>query len=217
MTDERTERFVAIGRSESEAIARVLRELSALREEVRLEIQRTPEGWFLAEGILQERRASVRLVEQFLALVAKVLLPEIPTRVILSEVTDKLVRFNIQADRRESLGALIGKRGYILQAITTLASEIFRFQGDRRKVIVDAGGYLRRKESRLREVFLQALERARKSGLEVDLGPMSAEDRQIIYALADKYPDARIRTVGSGQERRIIVFVEGQPPSESPA
>ena len=196
----------AVGTTEKEAAHRALRELKALPDEVDLLIQRQPDGTYYARATLKVRKQSLVLVEAFLEEILRVLLPEANARVVLTDVTENLVRYNVSCDKSEQLGALIGKHGATLRAIQVIAREIFSKKQDKRKVIVDAGNYFRKREQSLRELFESRVSAALEENKEQDLGPLPREDRELIYEWARVTPGVDIRTVGPENDRHIIIL-----------
>ncbi|MHA2621758.1 MAG: KH domain-containing protein [bacterium JZ-2024 1] len=196
----------AVGRTESEATHRALRELKALPEEVELVVKKRPDGTYYARAEIKERKESLALVESFLETVVQSFLPESDAWFVLTDVTERLVRYNIMADKAEKLGALIGKRGTTLLAVQTIARELFARKQDRRRLIIDAGNYLRKREQALRELFQKSVAKVLQEKKELDLGALPREDREMIYEWARATPEVALRTVGPAEERHIVLI-----------
>jgi len=108
-------------------------------------------------------------------------------------------------------GRLIGKGGRTLAALEFLANAVVnKVEGEAPvRVNVDVGGYKRRRDERLRVVAQRAAARVRKSGMPVELEPMSAAERRVVHmALADD-PAVESESTGEGRDRRVVVYPAG--------
>lgn len=108
-------------------------------------------------------------------------------------------------------GRLIGKGGRTLAALEFLANAVVnKVDGEPPvRVNVDVGGYKRRRDERLRVVAQRAAARVRKSGMPVELEPMSAAERRVVHmALADD-PAVESESTGEGRDRRVVVYPAG--------
>lgn len=127
--------------------------------------------------------------------------------------------YSVEADRDEEGGVrvdihggdpgrLIGKGGRTLAALEFLTNAVVNKVEDEHpvRVSVDVGGYKKRRDERLRQVAQRAAARARKTGMPVELDPMSAAERRIVHVeLAD---DASIESesTGEGRDRRVVIY-----------
>lgn len=110
-------------------------------------------------------------------------------------------------------GRLIGKGGRTLAALEYLANAVVnKVETDAPvRVNVDVGGYKRRRDERLRQVAQRAASRVKKSGMPVELEPMSAAERRVVHvALADD-PGVESESTGEGRDRRVVVYPAGDP------
>jgi spoIIIJ-associated protein len=104
-------------------------------------------------------------------------------------------------------GRLIGKGGRTLAALEFLTNAVVnKVEGEPPvRVNVDIGGYKRRRDERLRQVAQRAAARVRKTGMPVELEPMSAAERRVVHVeLAD---DAAVtsESTGEGRDRRVVI------------
>lgn len=107
----------------------------------------------------------------------------------------------------EDLDAIIGRDGEVLDAVQLLAAQAVRRQpgGQRRGVLVDAGGYRARRAELLARLAHKAADEAAEFGEEIELEPMSALDRRTVHmAIADR-ADVDTRSEGEEPRRRIVV------------
>lgn len=107
----------------------------------------------------------------------------------------------------DGLDALIGRDGEVLDAVQVLAAQAVRRQpgGQRRGVLVDAGGYRAQRAELLARLAAKAADEAVEYGEEIELDPMSALDRRTVHmALVDR-TDVETRSEGEDPKRRIVV------------
>ena len=108
-------------------------------------------------------------------------------------------------------GRLIGKGGRTLAALEFLTNAVVnKVEGEQPvRVNVDVGGYKRRRDERLRVVAQRASARVRKSGLAVELEPMSAAERRVVHMELADDPAVESESTGEGRDRRVVVYPVG--------
>jgi len=104
-------------------------------------------------------------------------------------------------------GRLIGKGGRTLAALEFLANAVVnKVEGEPPvRVNVDIGGYKRRRDERLRQVAQRAAARVRKSGMAVELEPMSAAERRVVHVELADDPSVTSESTGEGRDRRVVI------------
>lgn len=103
-------------------------------------------------------------------------------------------------------GRLIGKGGRTLAALEFLSNAVVnKGDADPIRVVIDVGGYKRRRDERLRQTALRAASRVRKSGDPVELEPMSAAERRIVHMAIAEEVDVVSESTGEGRARRVVV------------
>jgi spoIIIJ-associated protein len=116
---------------------------------------------------------------------------------------DKIITVNINGD---DLGVLIGYHGEHLSAIQTiLALMVFQKTGERKTVIVDAGGYQGEKVARLEDIAIRAAEKARFLASPVALPPMSSYERRIVHLKVEQLEGVLSESEGEGWDRHVII------------
>jgi spoIIIJ-associated protein len=106
-----------------------------------------------------------------------------------------------------SAGRLVGRGGEVIDAAQFLLAQIASRAegGERRRVVLDADGYRARRTAELERLAARAAAEVLRSGDEIELDPMSPQDRRVVHlALADR-PDVATRSEGEEGRRRVIV------------
>lgn len=103
-------------------------------------------------------------------------------------------------------GILIGKRGQTLEALQFILNLILnKDASERRRVLLDAGGYRLRREKLLTDMAQRLARRALEERVQIALEPMNPAERRIIHlALADD-PDVETFSEGEEPERKVII------------
>ncbi len=103
-------------------------------------------------------------------------------------------------------GAAIGRHGETLEAIQYLASLVAnKYCEERVRVILDIGGYRRRRESALISLAERAADKVAHSGLRYNLDPMSPAERRIIHAALQNFPGVTTFSEGEEPERHVVI------------
>ena len=108
------------------------------------------------------------------------------------------------------LGLLIGKHGQTIDAIQYLANAIvWREEGERRDVVVDAAGYRDRRQATLERVAERAARDALESGRPIALEPMSAPERKAVHLHLRERTDVETSSEGVEPYRHVVVSPAG--------
>ena len=220
----------ATGKSVDEAIEKALKELGADREQVEAEV--LAEG---SRGILglgrQEARVRVTLTQLAGVVdewkeVAPVTSGEGDVAAIAAETLRNLLHhMGIEAEvnvrerptndlmpvvldvEGENLGILIGRQGETLrdlQYITCLmVSRSFQHWVN---VVVDVGGYKKRRQRVLTELSERMAERVIAEGKPVTLEPMPAHERRIVHMALRNHRSVRTESIDEGARRKVVIM-----------
>ena len=106
----------------------------------------------------------------------------------------------------EDVGLLIGRRGQTIDAVQFICYRAAqRGSNDRKRVIVDAGGYRERRREQLEDQADRAAARAAEAGKEIELEPMTPSERKVVHDyLADR---SGVETFSEGDEPDRCVIV----------
>lgn len=103
-------------------------------------------------------------------------------------------------------GAAIGRHGETLEAIQYLASLVAnKASVERIRVVVDIGGYRRRRENTLINLAERTAEKVSLSGQPINLEPMNPAERRIIHSALQDYPGVTTFSEGEEPERHIVI------------
>jgi len=123
--------------------------------------------------------------------------------------TGETSRLNVlgEAQEREELGALIGRKGERLSALQHLVNLMLsRQMGTWTRVLVDVEDYRGRRERQLREIADRAARRVVETGKMLQLEPMPALERRWVHLALKSNPDVATQSIGEEPNRRIVVL-----------
>lgn len=118
---------------------------------------------------------------------------------------DNYITYSVEG---ENLGDMIGHRGDSYYAINRILTAVVGRQ--EKKVLLDIGGYRKKREEVLTALAKRTAERVAKSGRYSRLDPMNPSERRVIHsALAQ---DDRVVTLSKGEEphRYVMIFPKGE-------
>lgn len=124
----------------------------------------------------------------------------------VKEKDDEGVMVEIKGD---NLGALIGRRGDVLdslQYLATLAANIN--ESGFYRVTVDVQGYREKRAETLRGVAKRMSEKVLKYKRSFALEPMNAYERRIIHSACQDIKGVTTRSIGEGADRKIVISPE---------
>ncbi|HEY8394107.1 MAG TPA: RNA-binding cell elongation regulator Jag/EloR [Thermaerobacter sp.] len=197
------------GRTVEEALAAAAERLGVPREDLEVEVLEEPARGFL--GLVGHRDAVIRARPRLTkARFATRFLREVGRRAGLSVQVHVEEHPGFIAARVEGgpdLGVLIGRRGAALQALQYLVNVAAgRVSDERRRIILDVGGYRERRRASLERLALRMAERVRRTRRQVMLEPMSAAERRIIHLALQDHPDVRTESTGTEPNRRVVIL-----------
>jgi spoIIIJ-associated protein len=121
-------------------------------------------------------------------------------------------RLNVvaQGDDRESLGALIGRKGERLSALQHLVNLMLsKEMGSWTRVLVDVEDYRGRRERQLRELADRAAARVMETGKMLQLEPMPALERRWIHLSLRDHAGVATQSIGEEPNRRVVLVPRG--------
>ncbi len=119
------------------------------------------------------------------------------------EETAEEVRANISGP---DLGLVIGKHGHTIDSLQFLCGQAaFRGAEERKRVVIDAGGYRERRESVLQRQADRGVADALRYGRAVELDSMGAAERRVVHVYLKDRPDVDTHSEGDEPFRRIVI------------
>lgn len=103
-------------------------------------------------------------------------------------------------------GAAIGRHGETLDAIQYLSSLVAnKYTEEHTRVIVDIGGYRKRREQTLIGIAERTAQKVIRSGKQVRLEPMNPAERRIVHSALQKFPEVTTFSEGMDPDRCVII------------
>ena len=118
----------------------------------------------------------------------------------------------------EAEGLLIGRRGQTLDALEHVINRIV-LSGEMSaegRLAIDVGGYRQRRRETLLELADRLKVRALTQGRRIQVSPMSPRDRRILQGALSRDETVRMRVLGSGFYRRVVIFPVGLDEAGTP-
>ncbi|MBE0008498.1 MULTISPECIES: protein jag [unclassified Arthrobacter] len=104
-----------------------------------------------------------------------------------------------------SLNGLVGKDGEVLEALQELARlSVLTSTDNRSRLVLDIDGFREVRGKELRDIAADAVKKAKETGDEVALEPMSAYERKIVHDVVAELGSIS-ESEGEGSGRHIVV------------
>ncbi|MBE3520170.1 MAG: protein jag [Firmicutes bacterium] len=196
----------AKGRTVEEAIDEALKLLGVPREWVEVEVLDVP-----SRGILGFARKDARVrvtVRRSRADLAREFVEGIVRRMGIDAVVEvRRAGGALHVDVvGKDVGYLIGRRGQTLQALEYLLKMATAgSEGSEEHLVLDVGGYRRRREKQLEELANRAAKQVMRTGKAVMLEPMDARSRRTIHLALQRHPGVCTHSEGEEPNRRVII------------
>jgi spoIIIJ-associated protein len=130
-------------------------------------------------------------------------------------VAEREREIEVSVEGEEDPALLIGKHGATIDALQHLAARaaFHGWEGERKRVVIDAGGYRERRQSALERAADRAVEDALSFGRPVELDPMNSFERRIVHTHLKDRTDVDTHSEGDEPERRLVVTPLATPRS----
>lgn len=118
---------------------------------------------------------------------------------------DGTARLNIES---EDSALLIGRKGRNLQSMQYLVNRAMSRSDESdltERLIVDIEGYVDRRKMALEEMAGEMAQRAKATGREMRLKPLSPQERRIIHLTLQNDPDIRTFSMGESLYRTVVI------------
>lgn len=202
-----TKELVLTAKSVEEAVAEAARRLNIPEADLKFEVLEQPKKGFLGIGSSDARisvsyEPSVKeATEEFLhTLLADM---NLEAGITCEEKENGEIAFQLTGD---GLGVLIGHHGDVLESLQYILSLVTNRHGDDYvRVTVDIENYRAKREEALCALARRTAARVKKTGRNVTFEPMSAYERRIIHSQAQEIEGVTTHSVGSGDQRRVVM------------
>ena len=119
----------------------------------------------------------------------------------------------------DDASALIGHHGDTLDALQYLANlasarKNSKGERDKSRVTIDIEGYRKKREETLRALARRMAAKALRNRRSVMLEPMSAYERRIIHSEIQNIEGVSTNSIGSDNNRKIVIFLTDKKPKE---
>ncbi len=204
------------GKTVEEAIEKALNQLGRSRSEVKIEILNEGKSGILGIGGEEARvrvtplkpEEEVDLTGLAREVVEKLLfLMKIPATVKVEKQEGQAPPVKVEVeDEKGELGLLIGRRGDNLATFQYMVNFILsRKLKSAVRVLVDVAGYRQRRRKELEELALRVADLVRSTRRSITLEPMPARDRRIVHLALREQPGVSTRSIGTGENRRVMI------------
>jgi len=129
----------------------------------------------------------------------------LPDKVKLQKDADGNTVLNIQGP---SSGTLIGRHGHTLESLQYLVSKVVqRMTGEEKSIIiVDVESYLERQTEKLKELAVSLALKAKETGVEIPMRPMSSKDRRVVHMTLKDHEHVTTESRGEGLRRKVVII-----------
>lgn len=197
-----------VAKTREEALELALKELNVDESRVKVEVlEETSSKGFL--GLLNVNRVKIRAtIKEDLAQKAVRFLRELLVNMgILAQVEmfkcPGYIVLNINGD---DLGRLIGRHGQTLNALQYIVNLVVHKDSDEQeRIIIDVGGYRKRREENLRRLAQTTAERVKRRGRREVLNPMTPQERRIIHLALQNNKEVVTHSEGEDPYRRVVI------------
>jgi spoIIIJ-associated protein len=197
------------GRSVEEAVEEAARRFNVNKNDFKTEVLEEGNKGFLGIGS-KPAKVKVSLKSSSIPSFAEGVLSRLlrgmslPDKVKIQKDSDGNTVLNIQGP---SSGTLIGRHGHTLEALQYLVSKVAqRMTGDEKSIIiVDVENYLERQKDKLKELALNLAQKAKETGVEIPMRPMSSKDRRVVHLSLKDHEHVTTESRGEGLRRKVVI------------
>lgn len=110
----------------------------------------------------------------------------------------------------EGADVFLRRKGEVLDALQHIVNVGFRHRLDReRRIVVDALGFRKGKDAELRQMAKFVAERAKKTRLPQELGPLNPYERRIVHLAVAEDAEMASESVGDAFLKTVVISVKG--------
>jgi len=113
--------------------------------------------------------------------------------------------FNVVVEGN-NLNALIGFRGYSLQAMEDLIElMLYRQFNDHTTLVLDINGYKAQRIDKIHDLARKLIDKVRFFERDVEMPPMDPWERRQVHVMVTEYDDVTTESIGEGSNRRVVL------------
>jgi spoIIIJ-associated protein len=208
------------GRTTEEAIEEAARRFNVGKADLKTEVLEEGSKGFLGIGS-KPAKVKISLKPTAVAPFAEGILSRLlrgmslPDKVKIQKDPDGNTVLNILGP---SSGTLIGRHGHTLEALQYLVSKVVqRMTGDEKSIIiVDVESYLERQTEKLKELAVNLAQKAKETGVEIPMRPMSSKDRRVVHMTLKEHEHVTTESRGEGLRRKVVIVPKVKAPEVTP-
>lgn len=103
-------------------------------------------------------------------------------------------------------GILIGRRGQTLESLQYLVTRIVSHRAGRAiRIMVDTGGYRRRRQESLEDLAVKLGEKAKNIRRPVSVGPLNSQERRVVHMALRGVPGLSTASRGRGDLKKVVI------------
>jgi spoIIIJ-associated protein len=197
------------GRTVEEAIEEASRRFNVNRNDLKTQTLEEGSKGFLGIGS-KPARVKVSLKPQAIVPFAEGILTRLlrgmglPDTVKILKDSDGNSVLNIEGP---SSGTLIGRHGNTLESLQYLVLKVvLRMTGDEKaNITVDVENYLERQKDKLKELAVSLAVKAKETGVEIPMRPMSSKDRRVVHLALKEHEHVTTESRGEGLRRKVVI------------
>ena len=107
----------------------------------------------------------------------------------------------------EGLGAIIGRKGETMEALSYLTGlAANRTDEGFDKISVDVAGYRKKREKDIEASARRAAQRVARTGRSFGFEPMNPYERRLVHSAVSKVQGVRSESKGEGNSRRVVIY-----------
>ncbi len=203
------------GKTVEEATEKAIKDLGVSKEDLEIEVISNGTSSILSLVGIKKAKIKVRIKREkelgnSLSKAKEVLSQILKKAGIEAKVeareTEREIFLEIGGD---NLPIIVGKHGQTLDALQFMVEKIVsKKMSIRKRIVVDAGGYRRKREDYLRKLALRVGEKVKKTGKAIILNPMNAKDRRIIHLTLAQDKKLSTKSLGEGALKKVMVTLK---------
>jgi spoIIIJ-associated protein len=157
------------------------------------------------DEMVEKEDEDVSIEEEIVALQKDILRRMGLEMAVQLESSDENVEVSMSGSDRD---IVLQNRAELLETFQYLLNRIYSKKLGRRRVVVDCGGFRKRKEEELCLIAKRVSEKVKLTGIEQELGLMNPYERRIVHLAVAEEEGVLSESSGEGFMKRVMIFPE---------